>query len=126
VGRSEVFGAGQYACGSGIKPDQLAKLGNHRNGHYYAIQAQSKVNPAGQVGGEPASGNQQYTMRSYTGPSDISRKNSQHRCSRSSNGGIVRVKDVERVELGQQDYSTISRLNGKPSAIIAILPASGI
>jgi len=35
------------------------------------------------------------------------------------NGGIVRVKDVARVELGQQDYSTISRLNGKPSAIIA-------
>jgi len=32
----------------------------------------------------------------------------------------VRVKDVARVELGQQDYSTISRLNGKPSAIIAI------
>jgi len=31
------------------------------------------------------------------------------------NGGIVRVKDVARVELGQQDYSTISRLNGKPA-----------
>jgi len=36
----------------------------------------------------------------------------------------VRVKDVARVELGQQDYSTISRLNGKPSAIIANLPTS--
>ena len=32
----------------------------------------------------------------------------------------MRVKDVARVELGQQAYSTISRLNGKPAAIIAI------
>jgi len=37
----------------------------------------------------------------------------------------VRVKDVARVELGQQDYSTISRLNGKPTAIIAIYQLPG-
>ena len=37
----------------------------------------------------------------------------------------MRVKDVARVELGQQDYSTISRLNGKPSAIIAIYQLPG-
>jgi len=37
----------------------------------------------------------------------------------------VRVRDVARVELGQQDYSTISRLNGKPSAIIAIYQLPG-
>src|SRR4029434_3914858 len=41
-------------------------------------------------------------------------------------GGIVRVKDVARIELGAQDYSLLSRLNGKPSAIIAVyqLPCS--
>jgi len=38
----------------------------------------------------------------------------------TSDGGIVRVKDVARVELGTQDYTTLSRLNGKPSAIIAV------
>jgi len=36
----------------------------------------------------------------------------------------VRVKDVARVELGKQDYSTISRLNGKPSARHCDLPTS--
>ncbi len=41
------------------------------------------------------------------------------------NGGIVRVKDVARVELGTQDYSMISRLNGKPSAIIAVYQLPG-
>src|ERR1700757_2997428 len=59
VGRSEVFGAGQYAMRLWIKPDQLAKLGITVTDITNAIQAQSKVNPAGQIGGEPASGNQQ-------------------------------------------------------------------
>ena len=31
-------------------------------------------------------------------------------------GGIVRVKDVARIELGSQDYSVAGRFNGKPSA----------
>jgi len=44
-----------------IKPDQLAKLGITVTDITNAIQAQSKVNPAGQIGGEPASRNQQYT-----------------------------------------------------------------
>src|SRR5207249_1008811 len=40
-------------------------------------------------------------------------------------GGTVRVKDVARVELGAQDYSMIGRLNGKPSAIIALYQLPG-
>jgi len=43
----------------------------------------------------------------------------------TSDGGIVRVRDVARVELGAQDYSTLSRLNGKPSAIIAVYQLPG-
>jgi hydrophobic/amphiphilic exporter-1 (mainly G- bacteria), HAE1 family len=41
------------------------------------------------------------------------------------NGGIVRVKDVARVELGKQDYSMLSRLNGKPAAILAVYQLPG-
>jgi Cation/multidrug efflux pump len=37
----------------------------------------------------------------------------------------VRVKDVARIELGAQDYSLLSRLNGKPSAIIAVYQLPG-
>jgi len=126
VGRSEVFGAGQYAMRLWIKPDQLAKLGITVTDITNSIQAQSKVNPAGQVGGEPASGNQQYTYAllaqgRLTSPEEFG----SIVVREAPNGGIVRVKDVARVELGQQDYSTISRLNGKPSAIIAIYQLPG-
>ena len=39
--------------------------------------------------------------------------------------GIVRVRDVARVELGSQDYSVTGRLNGKPSAVIAVYQLPG-
>src|SRR5579862_9758905 len=126
VGRSEVFGAGQYAMRLWIKPDQLAKLGITVTDITNAIQAQNTVNPAGQIGGEPAQKNQQFTYAllakgRLTSPeqfgSIIVRE--------SPNGGTVRVKDVARVELGQQAYSTISRLNGKAAAIIAIYQLPG-
>ncbi len=37
-----------------VKPDQLAKLGITVNEIADAVQSQNTVNPAGQVGGEPA------------------------------------------------------------------------
>ena len=43
----------------------------------------------------------------------------------SPQGGVVRVKDVARVELGAQDYSVAGRLNGKPSAIVAVYQLPG-
>ena len=40
-------------------------------------------------------------------------------------GGIVRVRDVARIELGSQDYSVTGRFNGKPSAVIAAYQLPG-
>src|SRR5207245_1454181 len=40
-------------------------------------------------------------------------------------GGIVRLKDVARVELGSQDYTIVGRFNGKPSAVIAVYQLPG-
>src|SRR6516162_8346352 len=42
-----------------------------------------------------------------------------------SNGGVVRIKDVARVELGSQTYNTRARLNGQPTAAIAIYQLPG-
>jgi HAE1 family hydrophobic/amphiphilic exporter-1 len=126
VGRSEVFGAGQYAMRLWIKPDQLAKLGITVTDITNAIRAQSTVNPAGQIGGEPSQKNQQFTYAvlaqgRLTSPEEFGNIVVRE----APNGGLVRVKDVARVELGQQDYSTISRLNGKASAVIAIYQLPG-
>ena len=108
------------------KPDQLAKLGITVTDIANAIQAQNKVNPAGQIGGEPAQKNQQFTYALLAKGRLRSPEQFGNIVVRESpNGGTVRVKDVARVELGQQDYSTISRLNGKPTAVIAIYQLPG-
>src|SRR6202041_767032 len=61
ISQTQVFGSGQYAIRLWVKPDQLAKLGITVTDISNAIQAQNTVNPAGQVGGEPALANQQFT-----------------------------------------------------------------
>ncbi len=42
----------------------------------------------------------------------------------NSDGSTVRLKDVARIELGAQQYSTSTRLNGKPSTGIGVQLAS--
>src|ERR1700732_1892764 len=60
VGQTTVFGSGQYAMRLWVNPDQLAKLGITVTDIANAIKAQNTVNPAGQVGGQPTTG-QQFT-----------------------------------------------------------------
>jgi HAE1 family hydrophobic/amphiphilic exporter-1 len=126
VGQTQVFGSGQYAMRLWVKPDQLAKLGITVTDIVNALQAQNTVNPAGQVGGEPAQSNQQFTYAvlaqgRLTSPEQFG----DVIVREAPNGGTVRVKDVARVELGTQDYSLMARLNGKPSAAIAVYQLPG-
>jgi HAE1 family hydrophobic/amphiphilic exporter-1 len=126
VGQTQIFGAGQYAMRLWVKPDQLAKLGITVTDITNALQAQNTVNPAGQVGGEPALSNQQFTYAVLAQGRLTSPEQFGNVIVRETpNGGTVRVRDVARVELGTQDYSLSGRLNGKPSAVIAVYQLPG-
>src|SRR6266568_2831112 len=126
IGQAQVFGAGQYAMRLWVKPDQLAKLGITVTEIVNAVQSQNTVNPAGKVGGEPAPEDQQFTYSvraqgRLTSPEQFG----EVVVREAPNGGIVRVKDVARIELDTDDYSIVSRLNGKPSAIVAVYQLPG-
>src|SRR3989454_1216045 len=126
IGSVQVFGAGQYAMRLWVKPDQLAKLAITVPEIVSAIQAQNTVNPAGQGGSEPVPKGQEYTYTvraqgRLTSPEEFG----QIVVRETADGGIVRVKDVARVELGAQAYNTVGRLNGKPGAIIAVYQLPG-
>src|SRR5712675_1561947 len=126
VGQTQVFGAGQYAMRLWVKPDQLAKLGITVADISNAIQAQNTVNPAGQVGGQPAPRDQQFTYAVLAKGRLKSPEEFGNIIVREApNGGIVRVKDVARVELGTQDYSMLCRLNGKVAGGIAVYQLPG-
>src|ERR1700678_4109657 len=126
VGTVQIFGAGQYAMRLWVKPDQLAKLQITVPEIISALQTQNTVNPAGQVGSEPAPKGQEFTYSvraqgRLTSPDEFG----QIVVRETPETGIVRVKDVARVELGSQDYSVEGHLNGKPSAVIAIYQLPG-
>jgi len=126
IGQVTIFGAGQYAMRLWLNPDTLSKLGVTVSEIIDAIRKQNKVNPAGQIGGEPVPPGQEftYTVRAQGRLADpeefgdiIVRAN--------VDGSIVRMRDVARIELGAQNYGQIGRLNGKPSAIVAIYQLPG-
>ena len=126
IGQVQVFGAGQYAMRMWVKPDQLAKLAITVPEIVNAVQTQNTVNPAGKVGGEPIPSGQQfaYAVRAQgrlTSPEEFG----QIVVRESPDGGVVRVKDVARIELGAQDYTVAGRLNGHPSAIVAVYQLPG-
>ena len=126
IGNVTVFGAGQYAMRLWAKPDQLSKLGITVTDIVSAVQAQNTVNPAGQVGGSPVPKGQEYTWSvraqgRLTSPEEFG----DIIVRESDNGGIVRLRDVARMELGSQDYSLFGRINGKPGAIIAVYQLPG-
>ncbi len=126
IGSVQIFGAGQYAMRLWVKPDQLAKLAITVPEIVSAVQTQNTVNPAGQVGSEPAPKGQEFTYSvraqgRLTSPEEFG----QIVVRETPNGGTVRLKDVARVELGAQNYSVVGRLNGKPGAIVAVYQLPG-
>src|SRR6201994_3237623 len=126
VGHAQVFGAAQYAMRLWVKPDHLAELGIAVTDIVNAIQSQNTVNPAGQIGGSPAPKNQKFTYSVLAQGRLISPEQFGNIVVRAApNGAVVRVRDIARVELGAQDYSMVSRLNGKPCAVVAVYQLPG-
>jgi HAE1 family hydrophobic/amphiphilic exporter-1 len=126
IGNVQVFGAGQYAMRLWVKPDKLAKLGITVPEIVSAIQSQNTVNPAGQIGGAPIGKGQEYTYSVRAqGRLESPEEFGDIIVREMPDGGVVRVKDVARAELGSQDYSMTGRLNGKPSAILAVYQLPG-
>jgi HAE1 family hydrophobic/amphiphilic exporter-1 len=126
VGTVQVFGAGQYAMRLWVKPDQLAKLQITVPEIVSAIQTQNTVNPAGQVGSEPIPRGQPFTYSVRAQGRLSTPEEFENIVVRETpDTGIVRLRDVARVELGSQDYSWTGHLDGKPSAVVAIYQLPG-
>ena len=121
-----IFGAGQYAMRFWVNPDQLAKLQITVPEIISAIKAQNNVNPSGQIGGEPVPNGQEFTFAVIAQGRLVTEDEfSQIVVRANPDGSIVRLKDVARVELGTQVYNLQGRLDGKPSAVVAIYQLPG-
>jgi HAE1 family hydrophobic/amphiphilic exporter-1 len=121
-----IFGAGQYAMRFWVNPNQLAKLQITVPEIINAVKAQNNVNPAGQIGGEPVPKGQEYTYAVIAQSRLVSPEEFGQIVVRANpDGSFVRLQDVARIELGTQVYNLSGRLDGKPSAVVAIYQLPG-
>ena len=126
VGQVVLFGAAQYAMRVWVRPDTLAKLQITVTEVMNAIKAQNVVNPAGQVGAEPAPPGQTFTYNVTAQGRLIEAEQFGDIIVRANpDGSIVRLADVARIELGAQTYMQRGRFQGKPAGIVAVYQAPG-
>ena len=125
VGGAQVFGA-QYAMRIWLDPSKLAAFEMTPSDVVNAVSAQNAQISAGAFGTLPAPAGQQLnatiTAQSLlTTPEDF-----ENIVLRSeTDGGLVLLQDVARVEVGAENYATIARFNGNPSSGLALQLASG-
>ena len=127
VGAVNVMGAGDYSMRIWLDPEAMRIRGLSADQVYAAIQAQNMEVSAGNIGqpfGHSGNNAFQYTLNvkgRLTTPDEFGEI-----ILRVEDGGrILRLKDVARIELGSQKYNVVSRLEGKPTAGIAVYQLPG-
>ena len=126
VGDAAVLGAKDYAMRVWLKPDRMAQLGLTAPDVAAAIAAQNKQNVAGKIGQEPAPEGQQLVYTVTAKGRLVTPEQFGEIVIRSTGaGGVLRLKDVARVELGAADYDANTMLLGKPVALVATYLQSG-
>ncbi|HXL48549.1 MAG TPA: efflux RND transporter permease subunit, partial [Xanthobacteraceae bacterium] len=121
VGQVNIFGAGQYSMRIWLDPNKLYARSLTTEDVVTALKGQNQQVTAGQLGMPPAPDTQafQYTLDIAGRFDDVSQFENIV-VKTESNGQMVHVRDVGRVELGAQTYSQVFTLNDKPSAGIGI------
>lgn len=126
VGNVTVFGAGDYGMRVWLNPEIMRMRDVTPNDVYNAISAQNIEVSAGGVGQPPQSSNTkfQYTLTTKGRLSSVSEFENII-IKALPEGGYLRLKDIADIELGSQNYGTISKQNGKSAAAIAIYQLPG-
>ncbi|TAL21315.1 MAG: efflux RND transporter permease subunit [Aquabacterium sp.] len=125
VGEVQIFGA-QYAMRVWLDPNKLNQYKLTPADVSTAIGAQNAQVSAGQLGAAPAPAGQQINA-TVTAQSRLQTAEQFEAIllKTQSDGSTVHLRDVARVELGAENYSTVSRYNGKPAAGVAVKLATG-
>ncbi|MEZ5391610.1 MAG: efflux RND transporter permease subunit [Bryobacterales bacterium] len=126
VGEARLAAKQDYGMRVWVNPDKLAKLGLTPTDITQAIQAQNRQNAAGSIGQPPVPGNSDFQCPvNATGRLLDAEQFGNVIVRSTSDGSLLRVKDVGRVELGPQSYTSFSDFNGKPAAVIAVFLTPG-
>ncbi|WP_374244027.1 efflux RND transporter permease subunit [Zoogloea sp.] len=115
-----------YAMRLWLKPDVMAKLGVTTSEVAAAIRVQNTQNAAGKIGAEPMVNGQQLTY-TVTAKGRLLTTDEFGNIILRADGpnGVVRLRDVARIELGADSYDRSTTVNGAPVSGMGIYLQSG-
>ena len=110
-----IFGARDYSMRVWLQPDKMSQLGVTTSDVANALRAQNAQYAAGKIGGEPAPPGQSLAFTvTATGRLVEPEQFGDIIVRAGGPAGVLRLKDIARVELGAQNYEAMSILNGQP------------
>ena len=126
IGDVTYLGQRDYSMRIWLDPEKMASRGLSANDVVQAVQQQNTQVAAGQIGQPPVPNGQvfQFTMSTLGRLSDIEQF-SDMTLRNDSEGRLVRLRDVARIELGAQAYDQVCTLDGKPSVALSIFQLPG-
>lgn len=121
VGSASLFANQDYSMRIWLSPDRLAEYNMTPQDVIAAVQEQNSQFAAGQFGQQPMDAYQPYTYSVNTKGRLVDEKEFGNIILKGNDkGGILRLKDVARIELGAQDYSVSSTFNGENAVAFAV------
>ena len=126
VGEVTIFGERLYSLRIWLDPTRLAGLGLVADDVVQAVRAQNVQVSSGTLGVQPAPAGNAFEMGVRTqGRFDDPSQFENVIVRSTSEGRVVRLKDVARVEIGAQSYTNTSAYSGKPAVNIGVFQRPG-
>src|SRR6201995_3990564 len=126
VGQASLFAKLNYSMRIWFDTQRLTSLNLAPSDVIAAIRAQSVQAPVGRIGARPISDEQQFQFNVQTqGRLTTSAQFGNIVLRANTDGSVLRIKDVARVEIGAQNMDSESRIDGNPGVPIGIYLAPG-
>ncbi|MGB2063706.1 Efflux pump membrane transporter BepE [Marinomonas gallaica] len=126
VGDVRMFGGGKYSMRLWLDPDELASRGLIPSDVVQAVRAQNQQVAAGSLGAQPVALDSEFQiLLNVKGRLESIEEFENIIVQVGSNGAMTRLKDVARIELGQDSYSLRALLSGQTAVAIPIFQRPG-
>ncbi len=125
VGGVQAFGAGQYSMRVWLDPEAMRARGLTPADVAAAIRSQNMEVSAGSVGNPPGDSDSKFEFTLTSQGQLVSAEQFGDIIIRTDRTGILRLRDVARVELGSESYDVVSRVNGKEVALLGVQQLPG-
>jgi multidrug efflux pump len=126
VGDIKLFGGGQYSMRVWLNPDALAARELTATDVINALREQNQQVAAGSLGSQPAANDSQFqVLLNVKGRLDNIEEFEQVIIKVGEQGQLTRLKDVARVDLGQNTYALRAMLDGQPALAMPIFQRPG-